>query len=59
MDDTLTSYAMNYISYVCEKFGPRISGSHEEKTAQVDLAEKLKEYSDEVALDEFKVQNAE
>ena len=55
MDNSLTSYAMDYITYVCKEFGPRISGTREEKASQEDLLEKLEHYCDHVGLDEFKV----
>ena len=51
----LTKEAIDYIKFVCDTYGPRISGSIEEKNALEDLEERLKPISDFTYFDSYKV----
>jgi hypothetical protein len=53
--DTCSKNAFNHVENVCKKFGPRYSGSKEEKAAAEDLEKQLKEYSDDTVLEKFDV----
>ncbi|MGN0526651.1 MAG: M20/M25/M40 family metallo-hydrolase [Acutalibacteraceae bacterium] len=48
-----TKYMVDKITYICEKIGPRAPGSAEELKAQENMAEDLKEWSDEVEIEDF------
>jgi len=50
-----TEFAVNGITNICEKFGPRPCGEDSEKQAQETMLEELKAFSDGVRRETFKV----
>ncbi|NHJ86856.1 MAG: M28 family peptidase [Asgard group archaeon] len=61
MEEKLTAYneltdeAFNYIKHICDIFGPRISGTNEEKEALNDLEKNMKEFADFTYFDTYKL----
>jgi len=53
--DQLTDDAISYIQHVCDTFGPRISGSKQERNAFEELETKLRKFADFTYVDTYKV----
>ncbi len=53
--DELTDDALQYIKYVCDMYGPRISGTKEERESLDELEDELKKFSDFTYYDTYKV----
>jgi len=52
---SMTKDAIKYIKDVCNKYGPRISGTQEEREALEELEDNLKEFSDFTYFDTYNV----
>ncbi|MBR5441786.1 MAG: M20/M25/M40 family metallo-hydrolase [Clostridia bacterium] len=48
-------YMVDKITYICETIGPRAPGSEQELSAQKNMAEDLKKWSDKVDIEDFTV----
>lgn len=53
--DKLTDYSIKAITEICEKIGPRESGSKEERKSQEYWAKEMKKYADKVEVEDFDV----
>ncbi|MBN2157049.1 MAG: M28 family peptidase [Candidatus Lokiarchaeota archaeon] len=53
--DDLTKEAFTYINHVCDRYGPRISGTIEEQEALEELEKKMRSFADFTYFDSFKV----
>lgn len=47
------NYCVDEVTYICQKIGPRESGSPKERETQEHMADELRKYSDHVKLEEF------
>lgn len=55
MLDSCTEYSVKTITEICEKIGPRESGSAAERKAQEYWANEMKKYADKVEMEDFDV----
>ena len=55
MLDSCTEYSVKAITEICEKIGPRESGSEAERKAQEYWANEMKKYADKVEMEDFDV----
>lgn len=53
--DNCTDYAVKTTTEICDKIGPRESGSEEERKAQMYWANEMKKYADKVEVEDFDV----